>query len=93
MSLSPHLEVLAHRHFKYLNLFERYAHNLRKDLTQGKEAYDRMIQEWDLLLKPGDKPTPHQDPEALQQIMEDICSMEPKSLDESSIIFDCNISN
>ncbi|KIL61102.1 hypothetical protein M378DRAFT_26197 [Amanita muscaria Koide BX008] len=82
-NLSPRVEALAQKHFKYLDLFERYASDLRKDLTQGKEAYDRTIREWDHILKPGEKPSfAHQDPMALQRTMKDICSMEPKSLDD-----------
>ncbi|KAM6490143.1 hypothetical protein JOM56_014462 [Amanita muscaria] len=83
MSLSPHVEALAQKQSKYINLFELCANDLRKNITQGKEAYDRVLQEWDVLLKPGERPSlTHQEPKALQKAMEEICSMEPRSLED-----------
>lgn len=82
MSLS-HVEALAQKQSKYINLFELYANDLRKNITQGKEAYDRTLQEWDVLLKPAERPSlTHQEPKALQKAMEEICSMEPRSLED-----------
>ncbi|KIL62776.1 hypothetical protein M378DRAFT_741502 [Amanita muscaria Koide BX008] len=83
MSLSPHVEALAQKQSKYINLFELYANDLKKNITQGKEAYDCTLQEWDVLLKPGERPSlTHQEPKALQKAMEEICSMKPRSLED-----------
>lgn len=81
-NLPPHLEALAQKKFKYIDLFDRYAAELRKDLVTGKEAYDKVAREWDVVLKPGEKSDPNQDPNVSQKMMEDICAIQPKSLEE-----------
>lgn len=48
-NLFPHLEALAQKQFIYSDLFERYATEFRKDLVTGKEAYNKVIREWDVL--------------------------------------------
>jgi hypothetical protein len=81
--ISPRAEATAQKQFKYANLFERCAAKLMKDPVKGQEAYDRVTQTWDVLLKPSEKPSyPPLDPSKAQEMLDDICSMEPKSLDE-----------
>ena len=83
MNLPPHVEALAQKQFKYVRLFNRYAAELRKDSVKAKEAYDRVSQTWDMVLKPGQLLSyPPPDPSIAQKAYENICLMEPKSLDE-----------
>jgi len=76
------IEDFAQKVTKYGNLFEAQATELRKNPEKAKEAYDRILK-WTGIDNPGQpKVVTAAEKERKMKYMEELCSMNPTSIDE-----------
>ncbi|KDQ09123.1 hypothetical protein BOTBODRAFT_179300 [Botryobasidium botryosum FD-172 SS1] len=82
-TINPQVEYLAHKQFKYADLFEKHAAELRKDPKLGQEAYDRVQRTWPLALGPEDQwnINDHNLKDYKNQF-EEMCATSPETLDD-----------